>query len=104
MHIYMTAQSQYHSRQYTVNSSQERVYVIPTVSFYLLQEETSSDQKYGYGEEIICGRITLSILQKILSDLRDNIFILICGTRSFEKNMLSNMELMGIPPETYHKF
>lgn len=72
--------------------------------FYLSQEDLSSRQCYGYREKILQGRISLSVLQETISDLRDNIVILICGTRSFEHDMIVNMRLLDIPPTYYHKF
>ena len=71
---------------------------------YLSQEDPSSSNCYRYGEKIFQGRISLSVLQESITDLRDDILILICGTRTFEQDMIDNMRLLDIPPTKYHKF
>ena len=78
---------------------------IHTCIFYsTLQEDSSPSHSYGYDEKISRGRISSSVLQETMADLRDNTFILICGTRSFEQDMIENMKLLDIPPSKYHKF
>lgn len=64
----------------------------------------SSAEKFGYGEKIFFGRIDLAVLKDDIVDHKENIFILICGTKSFENDMIDNMALLGIPPSRYHKF
>ena len=77
---------------------------MPAWSILILQEDETSNPGYGYGKKILFERISLRSLQETIVDLSDSIFIFLCGTRSFEKDMIDNMTLLGISSCKYHKF
>lgn len=76
---------------------------------YALSQELveNPNNKYRYGDRIYHGRITQAIIEQELKpklSVNDNYLVLICGTRSFDKNMMNYCKNMGLPEENLYKF
>ena len=81
------------------------------VTYYLSQSSKDSiDEEKGlihYGDCLHFGKIEFSILESFLSspDKKSNsIKVLICGTKSFEKDMIKYLLRLGFKQENVHKF
>lgn len=74
-------------------------------TFCLSQEEESSTKvKYRYGDKILTGRISYDLVHSVIDNTNDSFLVLICGTRSFEGDMIQYMKDLGIDKSRYHKF
>lgn len=73
-------------------------------TYCLSQEVSSSTSKYRYGDKILYGRISSALVQSLINTSQENFFVLICGTRSFDQDMIQCMADLDIPHDKYHKF
>lgn len=74
-------------------------------TYYLSQEKGSKErQNYRYGDSICTSRITCDLVHTVISGMQDNFLVLICGTRSFEQDMLQCMRNLGLNEQKYYKF
>lgn len=74
---------------------------------YFQKSVENLNSKYRYGDKIHHGRITQGTIEEELKQklpVNDNYLVLICGTRSFDKDMMNYCENVGIPEENLHKF
>ncbi|XP_045157707.2 NADH-cytochrome b5 reductase-like [Mercenaria mercenaria] len=76
-----------------------------TCTYYLSQETDNKGKSgYRYGDKICNSRITCDLVHSVISDPQDNFLVLICGTRSFEQDMLGCMKTLDVTEQKYHKF
>ncbi len=57
-----------------------------------------------YGDEIRFGRIDESMLREAVADRTEGTLVLICGTKSFDKDMINYAKRCGVPEGNYFKF
>ncbi|XP_064617175.1 NADH-cytochrome b5 reductase-like isoform X2 [Liolophura sinensis] len=57
-----------------------------------------------YGDNIHHGRLDYHLLSQVLGNISPDNYVLICGTTSFEKDMISYLVDSGISSHNYHKF
>jgi cytochrome-b5 reductase len=57
-----------------------------------------------YGDEVEYGRIDKDILESELSGKTSNVRVLICGTKSFEKDMVKYLLSLGYQKDNLYKF
>ncbi|KAK7100428.1 NADH-cytochrome b5 reductase-like [Littorina saxatilis] len=77
-----------------------------SATFLLSQEpptETPSGQ-YQYGEEIVHGKINKTLLEKELGKNVSGTRVLVCGTRSFDSDMLQILDVCNFPKDHIFKF
>ncbi|KAL4236776.1 NADH-cytochrome b5 reductase-like [Mactra antiquata] len=74
-----------------------------TCTFYLSQEK-ESDSNYKYGDKIVKEHINKSIVYSVIDKPCDDIYVLICGTRTFEQNIIQYIKQRGLSDHHYHKF
>lgn len=75
------------------------------LSLLILFQEPSVDcQKYRYGDKIYRTRITEEVVQSVIDTNIQNTFVLICGTKSFEKDMIQFLSNLGLSAQRFHKF
>ncbi|XP_033117097.1 NADH-cytochrome b5 reductase-like [Anneissia japonica] len=71
---------------------------------YVLSKDSKENVKARYGDQIRYTRLTKSILEKELTfDLSETYFV-VCGTKSFDKDMIKYLKQLGINDEMYFKF
>lgn len=76
-----------------------------TCTYFLSQEpEFESKVAYKYGDKVIQSRITCHTVHTVIPDEQDNFLVLICGTRSFEQDMIKCMTELNVTEQKYHKF
>ncbi|RUS84002.1 hypothetical protein EGW08_008224 [Elysia chlorotica] len=72
---------------------------------FFLQEPESAPWRYKHGEEIQLGHLTEEIMKKELSSSQiDRVLVLVCGTRSFDKHVLTGLKEIGISEFNIHRF
>ncbi|KAK3609899.1 hypothetical protein CHS0354_036663 [Potamilus streckersoni] len=75
-----------------------------SVLFCLSHEQDTGNYKYKYGERIHLGRLDLSRLQEEMGKFVDNCFVLICGTQSFEEDMIRHVTNLKVPKSNIFNF
>lgn len=60
--------------------------------------------KFKYGDKITLGRIDYDFLEKVLLHPSSNFQVLICGTKSFEKDMIKYLIRSGLAADNYYRF
>ncbi|XP_076441230.1 NADH-cytochrome b5 reductase-like isoform X2 [Babylonia areolata] len=75
---------------------------------YVLSQEPpvgmASTSHYQYGEEIVPGKINKTQIENELGEQFHGTRVLICGTRSFDADMLKILEECGFPKEHVFRF
>lgn len=76
-----------------------------SADIYLSQEQPSglNSLDIHYGENIVCGRITSLSIENLIQN-KLNSLVLICGTESFNNDMLNFVVRCGFPPNEIHIF
>ena len=59
---------------------------------------------YRYGDKVTKTRITCDTVQTVISDEQNSFLVLICGTRSFEQDMIKCLKELNVTEQQYHKF
>lgn len=76
-----------------------------TAEIFLSQLESTTESQAHYGECVRKGRIDKSVVNEHLAGKTlQQVFILICGTRSFSKDMINYVKQMGVPDNNIHLF
>ncbi|XP_002731243.2 NADH-cytochrome b5 reductase-like [Saccoglossus kowalevskii] len=73
-----------------------------TVCYVLSQEPNTSIHRYG--EEVHYGRLDEDLVVKETTPVRSNTMILICGTKSFDKDIIKYITKTGYTKDCYFKF
>ncbi|KAK2155937.1 hypothetical protein LSH36_226g01023 [Paralvinella palmiformis] len=73
---------------------------------YVLSKEIEEDYVYHrYGDEVVFGsRLTEPMVRQYILNYTDSVRVLICGTKSFNEDMLSYLRNMDIPGKDIYKF
>ncbi|XP_048760486.2 NADH-cytochrome b5 reductase-like isoform X2 [Ostrea edulis] len=73
---------------------------------YVLSQETSNKASYRYGDLVVKGRMDLEFLTKnvLPMDINPETFVLICGTKSFENDMIECCKLLNFKDTQIHRF
>lgn len=75
-----------------------------SVIFVLSQEIDDGNQSYRYGEEIPKGHINKELLDiEIRNDL-GKLLVLVCGSKTFNADMITCLKDLGVLDENIHKF
>lgn len=71
-----------------------------------LQEPEAGYQHYRYGDQVDWGRMNQDFLSKALlpSDINPATFLLVCGTKSFENDMIEICRKLGLCDTQIHRF
>ena len=57
-----------------------------------------------YGDRVHYGRINDIMVREHVQESMGSSFVFICGTRSFDKDMVNYVKKCEIPDEHFHKF
>lgn len=57
-----------------------------------------------YGDKVHYGRLDSEIVSREMPEASLENFVLICGTRSFDKDMINYLSRKGYTKDLYHKF
>jgi len=71
--------------------------------FFIFQESDCAVPS-KYGDRIVESRIGLEHVKSVLADVRDGSMVLVCGTRSFIKDMLNYLQECGVSNSSVHTF
>lgn len=63
-----------------------------------------SCSRYGYGEEVIHGRLNQALVAKELGETYSGTKVLVCGTRSFDVDMVQILQDCHFPKEHIVRF
>ena len=66
--------------------------------------ELSLVEDPGYGDKVHFGRIDFSLVQKEMPRPSGQNLVLICGTKSFDKDLINHLHKMAYTEEMYFKF
>ena len=69
---------------------------------YFVSQSTAATVRYG--DKVINSRITQQALEQCVGHVMNAARILVCGTKSFEKDMLNYLRHLGVSEECVHKF
>ncbi|KAL3868469.1 hypothetical protein ACJMK2_041270 [Sinanodonta woodiana] len=75
-----------------------------SVLFCLSHEQDAGNCKYKYRERIHHGRLDFPSLQKEMGQFVEHCFVLICGTQSFEEDMIRHVTNLKVPKSNIFKF
>ncbi|XP_077993773.1 NADH-cytochrome b5 reductase-like [Glandiceps talaboti] len=70
---------------------------------YVISQDTDV-KGHCYGEQVHYGRLDEAMVVKETSPIKDNTMILICGTKSFDKDMIKYITKAGYAKDSYFKF
>jgi len=72
---------------------------------YVITEKCEADQsKVKYGEHVSYGRISQELVSREMPEPLRDIQVLICGTKSFDKDMINYLKALGYTSDMYFKF
>ena len=57
-----------------------------------------------YGDKVHYGRIHLDLVKQEMPEANTDSLVLICGTRTFDKDMINHLKKNGFTDKMYHKF
>ncbi|XP_046328891.2 NADH-cytochrome b5 reductase-like isoform X2 [Haliotis rufescens] len=75
-----------------------------SVTYALSQETDESSSCYRYGDQVHAGRVTATLLDTELGDRKENLLVLICGTKTFEADMIDHLNTLGLSEDKYFRF
>lgn len=76
-----------------------------TAEIFLSQFESTTESQAHYGECVRKGRIDKGVVNEHLAGKTlQQVFILICGTRSFNKDMINYVKQVGVQDNNIHLF
>ena len=76
-----------------------------SAEIFLSQVESVAEGQARYGECIRKGRIDKGVVTECLAGKTlEQVFILICGTKSFNKDMINYMKKVGVPDDNIYLF
>lgn len=68
------------------------------------QETYESSSCYRYGDQVHAGRVTATLLDTELGGRKENLLVLICGTKTFEADMIDHLNTLGLSEDKYFRF
>ena len=68
------------------------------------QESEADKSNVKYGDKVYYGRINQEIVSREMPKPSADVQILICGTKSFDKDMINYLKISGYTPDMYFKF
>lgn len=72
---------------------------------YVLSQESEADQsKVKYGDHVSHGRIDQELVSREMPQPSLDVHVLICGTKSFDKDMIKYLKTAGYTSDMYYKF
>lgn len=72
---------------------------------YIVTKEGEADQsKVKYGDQVSYGRITQELVSREMPEPSRDVRVLICGTKSFDKDMINFLKAYGYTSDMYFKF
>ncbi|XP_067027071.1 NADH-cytochrome b5 reductase-like [Acropora muricata] len=72
---------------------------------YIVTKESEADKSnVKYGDKVYYGRINQELVSREMPKPSADIQILICGTKSFDKDMINYLKISGYTPDMYFKF
>jgi len=75
-----------------------------SVTFILSQEPDPAPQNYRYGESVVRGHIDKDLIMSELNNCPQNTCVLVCGTPSFEADVLRALKNLDVEKDLIHKF
>nr|XP_022315131.1 NADH-cytochrome b5 reductase-like [Crassostrea virginica]XP_022315132.1 NADH-cytochrome b5 reductase-like [Crassostrea virginica]XP_022315133.1 NADH-cytochrome b5 reductase-like [Crassostrea virginica] len=77
-----------------------------SATFVLSQEPEAGYRHYRYGDQVDWGRMNQEFISKALlpSDINPATFLLVCGTKSFENDMIEICRKLGLCDTQIHRF
>ncbi|GFR58449.1 NADH-cytochrome b5 reductase [Elysia marginata] len=73
--------------------------------FMLSQEPANAPWRYKHGEEVQHGHVTEEVITQGLGSTQfDKVLVLVCGTRSFDTDVLTCLKKIGIHETNIHRF
>ncbi|CAL1541399.1 unnamed protein product [Lymnaea stagnalis] len=75
-----------------------------SVIFVLSQEIEEENQSYRYREEILRGHINKELLGKEIRNDLSKLLVLVCGSKTFNADMITYIKDLGVPDENIHRF
>lgn len=72
---------------------------------FLSQVESTIESQAHYGECVRKGRIDKRVVNEYLvGKVLQQVFVLVCGTKSFNKDMINYVKQVGVPDDNIHLF
>lgn len=72
---------------------------------YIVTKESDADKSnVKYGDKVYYGRIDQELVSREMPQPSPDVQILICGTKSFDKDMINYLKISGYTPDMYFKF
>ena len=68
------------------------------------QDSADSGVRRRYGDDVRYQRLDEDLLKDELGEEHQDTFILICGTKSFDKDMVNYLRRLGVPEPNYFRF
>lgn len=76
-----------------------------SAEIFLSQVESTAESHAYYGECVRKGRIDKGVvIERLAGKTLQQVFILICGTKSFNKDMINFVKQVGVPDDNIHVF
>uniref|UniRef100_A0A0B7A1U7 NADH-cytochrome b5 reductase n=1 Tax=Arion vulgaris TaxID=1028688 RepID=A0A0B7A1U7_9EUPU len=72
--------------------------------YVLSQEPDVPSYRYKIGDDIYRGRIKKNIIHRELDGRTDGTFVLVCGTWSFDADVVSYLKELGVPETNVHRY
>ena len=68
------------------------------------QGSDSDQSKVKYGDRVSYGRINQELVSREMPGPSSDVQVLICGTKSFDKDMIKYLKVLGYTSDMYFKF
>lgn len=68
------------------------------------QGSDSDQSKVKYGDHVSYGRINQELVSREMPGPSSDVQVLICGTESFDKDMIKYLKVLGYTSDMYFKF
>ncbi|ELU11925.1 hypothetical protein CAPTEDRAFT_130673, partial [Capitella teleta] len=71
---------------------------------YFLTQDTQENSSMRQRDKVVYSRLSRELLRRELPENLNQTRVVVCGTRSFDKDMMNYLALSGFPPDCVHKF
>ncbi|XP_046554367.1 NADH-cytochrome b5 reductase-like [Haliotis rubra] len=75
-----------------------------SVIYALSQESDEPSRCYRYGDQVHAGRVSDTLLDSELGNKKENLLVLICGTKTFEADMIDHLKTLGLSEDKFFRF
>lgn len=75
-----------------------------SILYVLSQESKAGQSKVKYRDHMSYGRIDQELVSREMPQPSRDVHVLICGTKSFDKDMIKYLKAAGYTPDMYYKF